>query len=149
MLHELPDVEFDGAEVRTLLMMWRCVPLGVEALRVLPPASAAPRRTGVCCTSTTALSIQSSTVCKQPLCSMWRLLRDAAASFVLAFFFHLVPSIAWGAERSLGSPSNHALMGIVWFLGWPVWFVIVQALRPWGLRVEGGARRTVFVPFQS
>ena len=48
MLHELPDVEFDGAEVRTLLMMWRCVPLGVEALRVLPPASAEPRRTGVC-----------------------------------------------------------------------------------------------------
>ena len=69
MLHELPDVEFDGAEVRTLLMMWRCIPLGVEALRILPPASAEPRRTGVCCTSTTALSIQSSTVCKQDLVS--------------------------------------------------------------------------------
>lgn len=56
---------------------------------------------------------------KQPArCSLW--VRDILASFVMAFLFHLIPSIIWGAERSLGTPTNHQTMGAVWFLGWPL-----------------------------
>ena len=89
-----------------------------------------------------------------------RLARDLAGSFVLAFLVHLVPSIIWGAEVSLGSPSNHQLMGVVWFLGWPVWFVLLQLLRPDGLSLRRRVSedialkfddnpRPIFVPFGS
>ena len=55
--------------------------------------------------------------CHQSL-SLW--VRDIFASFLMAFLFHLIPSIIWGAENSLGTPSNHQMMGAVWFLGWPI-----------------------------
>ncbi|CAB9528379.1 expressed unknown protein [Seminavis robusta] len=91
-------------------------------------------------------------VLQQPLCHCGRLVRDAGLAFVLAFLFHLIPSIIWGAEESLGSSSNHQLMGAVWFGGWPIWFIIMQFLRPWGIQIQtknNDDNATIFVPFAS
>ena len=67
---------------------------------------------------------------------------------MLAFLFHLVPSIIWGAENSLGSSRNHQLMGVVWFGGWPCWWVFLQLLRPWGLLVRDSNVK-VHIPLAS
>jgi hypothetical protein len=81
------------------------------------------------------------------------LLRDLPIAFLAAFLFHLVPSIIWGAEVSLGSPANHQLVGVVWFAGWPVWFLVLQLLRPWGLHCpytpDGLGCTGTFIPFAS
>jgi len=61
--------------------------------------------------------------------------RDLGGSFHYAFMFHLVVSVIWGVERSLGSPENHAQMGLVWFGGWLVWMGIAVLLRPGGILV--------------
>lgn len=99
-------------------------------------------------------SAESLQVRRQSVCHCWRLTRDAILSFVLAFLFHLLPSIVWGAENSLGSPSNHQLMGVVWFLGWPIWFAVMQVIwRPWGIQInttsDKGSSSSLFVPFDS
>ena len=56
-------------------------------------------------------------VVREP-CSAGRAGKAIFYSFLLAFMFHLIVSVAFGVERSLGSPENHRLMGGVWFLGW-------------------------------
>lgn len=45
----------------------------------------------------------------------------------------------WGVEESLGSPSNHGKMGIVWFGLWPVWGGAMIWLRPWGVWLEASS----------
>jgi len=66
------------------------------------------------------------------------ILRDVLLSFVFAFLFHLIPSLIWGVETSLGSASNHQRMGAVWFGGWAIWCpLFIIGLRPWGLHHEG------------
>lgn len=103
-----------------------------------------------CQVDQTVSAVQSLQVCRQPVCHCLRLTRDAVLSFVVAFLFHLLPSIVWGAEESLGSSSNHQLMGAVWFLGWPIWFAVMQVLwRPWGIQITTAAKGDWFVPFDS
>ena len=143
--------------IRSPFVLWRCVPCGFVDLTFRTDENGAPIHVSChtavccwCCCEPQQLSLDSTVaVAKQPLCNGWRLLRDTGASFVLAFLFHLIPSVLWGAARSLGSPRNHALMGVVWFAGWPVFFAILQLLRPWGLQLSPRAASARFVPFQS
>lgn len=67
----------------------------------------------------------------------FHVIRDGLLSFLLAFLFHLVPSVIWGPENALGSSRNHAAMGIVWFGSWPVIACCLQCLRPYGIQFEG------------
>jgi len=145
--------------VHTHLLIWRCFPASFEKLtfeldeqqciaRVLHRSGI----TGIYCPR----EIRDATpiLKRQPFFCWARLVRDGGISFLFALLFHLVPSIIWGAENSLGSPWNHALMGVVWFGGWPLWFVFAQLLRPWGIAFSPGCTdctgcESVFVPFAS
>lgn len=146
----------DELKCKPVLLLYRCIPIQRGSLVFRTAASSMEVRWASCCCPCAALRIELEAVPKvgrQPLCSWARLLRDAPISFLAAFLFHLIPSIIWGAEKSLGSPGNHQLMGIVWFAGWPVWFLLLQLLRPWGLHCSGtsdGLGCTgVFIPFAS
>jgi hypothetical protein len=146
-------------EVRSYHLLWRCVPFGVEVCTFKD--SLITRSSSCCwccCARRTNFEGADMSAGYQPFCNAARLLRDTAASFVLALLFHFseslphqaqlrlriylnrhvcsqsprsygVPSVPLGAERSLGSPHNHQIMGAVWFGGWPVWFVILGLLR--------------------
>ena len=159
--------------VHTNLLLYRFCPIGSYTidfdLHNTQMAHISGSDCCFCCCSTDAsvpmnLTTTTLQVQRQYLWNWWRLLRDAGLAFVAAFLFHLVPAIIWGAEQSLGSPSNHQLMGAVWFIGWPIWFFIFQCfLRPWGIRIESSSSSNgigavaaaaasttaVFVPFAS
>jgi len=150
------------ARVRTIHQLWRCVPCGTEVLEFFQDECEwwVDWRSQNCCwlccgPRRLRLAACAAQVGKQPLCNTARLIRDGACSFVVALLFHLIPAIIWGAERSLGSSQNHQLLGLVWFGGWPVWFVVLQLLRPWGLHVRRGECgchndcTALFIPFQS
>eukprot|EP00947_MAST-08B_sp_MAST-8B-sp1_P001455 g1455.t1 len=72
-------------------------------------------------------------------------------AFLLAFLFHLIPSVIVGVEIVLGSPEMHQQLGVVWFGGWPVFIVILILTRflfDYGLEIKNpktGARRFVSV----
>lgn len=155
---EAPTVESDpdNMTVHTTLMLYRFIPIGKYVMsfdRCDARAHISGSTCGgaCCCAIRRNVSAASNLVVrKQPLCNILRLLRDAALAFPLAFMFHLVPAVIWGPETSLGSSSNHIIMGYVWFVGWPVWFGIMQLfLRPWGIEVTTPEHDTFFVPFAS
>ena len=165
--------------VRTPLWIYRCIFGGFSKISFDPTTLQVSVGGVVCrfspdpCTATVpTVTFDSEILVRKQACcgcccaefacceALVRLARDLAGSFVLAFLVHLVPSIIWGAEVSLGSPSNHQLMGVVWFLGWPVWFVLLQLLRPDGLSLRRRVSedialkfddnpRPIFVPFGS
>eukprot|EP00967_Tisochrysis_lutea_P051717 scaffold63935_cov39-Tisochrysis_lutea.AAC.1 len=139
-----------------LLLLYRCIPIQRGSLSFQRIGSVLEVQWEACCCSCAPIRIRLEDVpkvCRQPLCSWMRLLRDVPISFLAAFLFHLIPSLIWGAEVSLGSPSNHQTMGVVWFAGWPIWFIIFQLLRPWGLHCPGTVDRVsctgTFIPFAS
>mmetsp|Transcript_10995 Transcript_10995/g.23492 ORF Transcript_10995/g.23492 Transcript_10995/m.23492 type:complete len:291 (-) Transcript_10995:198-1070(-) len=153
----------ENFEVFTTFLVWRCIPSGLQRLTFQLVADGSCTNLlytdASCCCCCCAIKTQiprgtAPVVRKQAFWNWPRLLRDAPLSFLLAFLIHLVPSIIWGAEESLGSPENHALMGVVWFGLWPVWYILLQLLRPWGISLDltccaceawGG----IFVPFAS
>lgn len=142
--------------VRPLLMLYRCIPITAGSLVFGALADEIEVCWDSCCCACLPVRLDARTVPrvrKQPLWSVARLIRDLPISFVIAFLFHLVPSNAWGAEVSLGSPQHHQMMGIVWFGGWPVFFILLQLLRPWGLHLPatpaGCGCTGTFIPFAS
>ena len=56
-------------------------------------------------------------------------LATTAMAFLLAFMFHLVPSVAIGVEVVLGSALAHQQLGVVWFAGWPVFIILLIGLK--------------------
>ena len=184
---DMPESAEKPIVVRTPLWIYRCIPGGFSKISFDPTTLQVSVGGVVCrfspdlCTSTVpTVTFDSDIIVRKQACcealvresiaamicqcegfacceALVRLARDLAGSFVLAFLVHLVPSIIWGAEVSLGSPSNHQLMGVVWFLGWPVWFVLLQLLRPDGLSLRRRVAavkfddnpRPIFVPFGS
>jgi len=150
------DVRYGELVARPFLFLYRCIPVQRGSLKLDIVDSSMHIRWEMCCCSCASVRIELEAVPKlsrQPICSWFRLIRDLPIAFLAAFLFHLIPSIIWGAEVSLGSPANHQLMGVVWFVGWPVWFLLFQLLRPWGLYCPGtpdglGCTGT-FIPFAS
>ncbi len=136
--------------VRTYYMYCRTIPIGIERLVFRADGSAGWNRT---CCGCVVLALPSGVVMKVSKQRLlhWRLLLDAFASFILAFLVHLIPSHILGLAWVLGSPQNHALLGIPWFGGWPVCFILTVLLRPWGLSlthsVDGSS--CGWVPFAS
>ena len=136
--------------VRTYHLLWRCLLCSVETLSFCDSRIIWESRCCWCCCTLPVIreNVDELRAGYQPFLNAARLLRDAAVSFIVALLFHLIPSIIWGAEESLGSAHNHQLMGAVWFGGWPFWFLVMSALRPPGLHLSSGYCST-FVPFNS
>ena len=140
-------------KVHTYHLLWRCLPCGTETLSFRADGTLV-RHSRTCCYCCCGPSVRDRAQLRvgyQPFCDAPRLLRDVLVSFLVAFLFHLIPSILWGAEASLGSPDNHRLMGAVWFGGWPIWFLVLSALRTPGLHLDAraGCCSAGFVPFHS
>lgn len=93
-----------------------------------------------CCKSTGQLSLAPVPLVQKESITCYTVLRDLFLSFVFAFLFHLIPSLIWTPEASLGSPDNHQKMGMVWFGGWILlWFpLFIFVFRPWGVKCASG-----------
>ena len=143
----------DDPRVYARHLLWRCLPCGTEMLtfRADGTIERCSRACCFCCCGPTVIGQPQLRAGYQPFCNAPRLLRDVLVSFLVAFLFHLIPSILWGAEESLGSPDNHRLMGAVWFGGWPMWFLVLSALRTPGLHLDAnpGCCSAGFVPMHS
>ena len=137
--------------------LWGHVPLGYDDLTFGDDVVWRRRRfCGSCCcggqgeiqfarANTVSVNAGKRPMCLDPI--LW--VRDVLASFVTAFLFHLIPSIIWGAEESLGTPENHQSMGAVWFLGWPLFgsLFLCATLNVRGVLVEkAGKVKPFFIP---
>ena len=136
-----------GTTRRFPYALWGHIPLGYDDL-TFGSGHVTWRRRRYCCggqgerrfarDNTTKVRASKRPPCLNPLL----IIRDVFLSFVTAFLFHLIPSIIWGAEESLGTPENHQSMGSVWLWGWPVFgcLFLGATLNVRGVLVEQAGR---------
>ncbi len=137
-------------------LYWRCFPVGIDHINFIQYENETQitwkKKRCFCCKKNIEICDKHDNkeeeihkkIIKRP-CTIQSTIIEFFLSFIFAFLVHLVPSIIWGAENSLGSSSNHAKMGIIWFGLWPIWWILFIYLRPYGLQVNP----ETFIPISS